>query len=87
MVQLGEELGEELGFAGESGEAVGVIGEAIRQHFDGHVAIELGVRGPIHGSHAAFAELGDDSVVSDPLLRAHFFNSAAQFMATRSGSC
>ena len=38
-------------FAGESGHAVGVLGEDVRQDFDGDVAIQLGVGGAVDGAH------------------------------------
>ena len=45
--------------------------ERIGEHFDGDVAIEPGVGGAINRAHSAFAELGDDFVVSNGLLWAH----------------
>src|SRR5439155_6421787 len=50
--------------------AVGIVREALRQDFDGHVAAELGVGGAVDFAHAAFAQLGGDAVVRDG-LRAH----------------
>jgi hypothetical protein len=50
---------------------LGLVGEAVRDDFDGDVAIELGVGGAVHGPHAALPELGGDAVVGDSLRRAH----------------
>src|SRR4051812_30964372 len=63
------ELGEELGFTGEAGEALGVGGERVGEDFDGDLAIELAVGGAIDRTHPAFAELASDSIVCDGLLR------------------
>src|SRR5262249_32409434 len=41
------------------------------QHLDGHVPIELGIGGAIHGAHPALAELGGDLVVGDLEGRGH----------------
>ena len=49
------ERGEDLGFSGEAGEAVGVGGEGVGKDFAGDFAVELGLGGAIDGSHAAFA--------------------------------
>ena len=48
--------GQDLGFAGETREAIGISGEDIRKDFDGDFAIELGIRGAVDGAHAALAE-------------------------------
>jgi hypothetical protein len=53
---------ERLGFACESGESVGVIGERIREDLQRDVAIEFRVTRPIHLPHPAFADLGGDFV-------------------------
>ena len=65
------ESGEDLGLALEAGHAVRVGGEGIRQDFDGDVAIQPGVGGPVNHAHAALAEFAEDLVVGDELLRAH----------------
>ena len=54
------EAGQDLGFALEAGEALGVRSDGLGQDLDGHLATELGVFGAIHGPHAAFAQLGGD---------------------------
>src|SRR5262249_2859831 len=41
------------------------------QDLNGDIAIEFGVGSAVNGAHTAFAELRDDLVVSDRLLRAH----------------
>lgn len=44
--------GEHLGFARESGQIIGVVGQHLGEYFDGDVAIELGVGGSVDGTHA-----------------------------------
>ena len=56
------ERGEDLRFALEPGEAIGIVGEGIRQHLHRDVAIELGVARAIHLAHAAFADLRGDLI-------------------------
>ncbi len=58
---------EDSGFSLEPGQAFRVIGEEVREDFQGHLAPELGVLGPIHLSHPAFAELGGDPEVGQRL--------------------
>ena len=56
------QLGEQLRFALEAGEALRVGGEGDREDLDRHLAPELGVGGAIDLAHAAFAQLGADLV-------------------------
>ena len=65
------ESGEDLCLASEARQAVRVLGEGIGQYFDGDVAVKFGVAGAVDGAHAAFADLGGDTVVGDLLLGAH----------------
>jgi hypothetical protein len=53
--------------AREALEPLLAAGELGRQHFDRHLAAELGVLGPIHLPHAALAQLGGDLVVRNRL--------------------
>ena len=53
---------EDLGFPLESREAIGIIGERIRQDFDRDVAPQLRIAGPIHFTHGARADRPDDFV-------------------------
>jgi len=62
---------QHLGFALEAGDALGVVGEGLRQHLNGDLALQFGVGGAVDGTHTALAELGDNSVVSDRFLRHH----------------
>ena len=74
--------GRSLGFAGETGEAVGVGCEGVGEDLDGDVAIEFGVRRAVDGSHATFAEFGGEAVMGDGGLRGHLFKSAGQLTTT-----
>ena len=53
---------EHLGFAGEAGQALGVLGEVLRQDLDGDVAVEPGVARAVDLPHASLTELGGDLV-------------------------
>ena len=51
--------GEGLGFAGEPGEAFGIVGERLREDLDRDVTIELGITRPKDLAHApATDEIG-----------------------------
>ena len=52
--------GQNLGFALEAREALGIGGDGLGQHLDRHLAAELRVLGPIDLPHTAFAQLGGD---------------------------
>ena len=52
----------ELGLALEPRQAVRVRGEQIRQDFQRDIAIELGVAGTVHLTHATFTNLGTDFI-------------------------
>ena len=54
--------GEDSGFTLKPGQAFRIIGEEVRQDFEGDIAPELRVPGPIHLAHAALADLGGDFV-------------------------
>ncbi len=51
------ERSEELRLAAEAGHAVGVAGEGLGQDFEGDVAVQAVVAGPVDFTHAALAEL------------------------------
>jgi hypothetical protein len=51
---------EHARFAVEAGQTLGVVGDRLGQHLDGHFTAEFGVLGAIHLPHAALAELGGD---------------------------
>jgi len=53
------------GFADEPGQAVLIVGECRRQHFQRDPAAETGVLSEIHLAHPAFAEGTDDLVVPE----------------------
>ena len=56
---------ERLGFAREpreAREAIGVVGEQVRQDFERNLAIELRLTCPVHLAHATFADLGGDLI-------------------------
>jgi hypothetical protein len=44
-----------------------VLGEFFRQELQGHAALELGVRGLVHDTHASAPELFEDMVVRNGL--------------------
>ena len=54
--------GEDLGFALEAGQAVGIGGEGLGQDFQRHVAVELRVAGAVDLPHPACANLGGDLI-------------------------
>jgi len=54
--------GERLRFACEAREPVGVRRKQLRQHLDGHVAIQSGIAGAKDFAHAADAQGRDDLV-------------------------
>ncbi len=56
---------EHLRLALEPRQSVRVVGQQTRQHLQCDVAIELRVPGPIHLSHAAFANQADNFVGAD----------------------
>ena len=56
------ERGEHLRLPLEPSEAIRIIGKRLRQDFEGHITVEIGVSGPIHLAHAAFADPGGDGV-------------------------
>ena len=53
---------EHFRFPLESCEAIGIVGERLRQDLDRDVASQLRIAGPIHFAHAARAEGRDDFV-------------------------
>ena len=57
-----ERAASAFGFALKADETFGVAGERIGQDFDGYFAIELGVLGAAHLTHAAFADGAGDFV-------------------------
>ncbi len=59
------ERGQQLRFAAETGQAVGVVGDRAEQDFDRDVAVQLRIARPIHLAHPPGAEWGED------LIRAH----------------
>src|SRR5207237_367637 len=65
------ERSENLGFANEPREVVGIIGQGVGEEFDRDVAIQLGIGGAVHRAHAAFSELRCDLVVANGGGRAH----------------
>jgi len=59
------ECGQELGFALEACETLGIPGHVLRQHLDRHVAVETLVVSPKHLAHAARADRGGDPEVAE----------------------
>ncbi len=65
------EGGQDLGLPGEARQAIRVPRQGVRKDFDGDLASQLGVSGPVNRAHAAFPELSSNPVVSDTGLRDH----------------
>ena len=53
---------ENFGFALKAGEPVGVRRDRRRQDFDRDLALQVGIGGAVHLTHAAHAEQGDDVI-------------------------
>ena len=58
------EAGQDLRLTLEPSHALGIIGEALRKHFDRDLAAKRGVLGSVHLSHASGTEGGDHFVVA-----------------------
>ncbi len=56
---------QNFGLALEPRQTLWILCNRLGKHFDGHVTPELGVLGPIHLTHTAFAELGSDPEVGE----------------------
>ena len=61
--------GQRLCFSLETGQAVRVRGERVRQHLDRDLAAEARVSGTVDRAHTAFADLSDDFVHPDARTR------------------
>ena len=59
------ERGQHLGFARESRHAAGILGEGFGNHFDGHVAAQLGIGGAIHLAHPARSDGREDLISAE----------------------
>ena len=55
----------------EPGEPLGVLCHRLRQHLDRNLAVESGVPGSVHHTHAARAEDGDDLVLTQAGARSY----------------
>ena len=56
---------QDLGFAGEPGQALRVERDRLRQHLDGDVSLQRAVARAIHLAHPTDAEETDDDVWAD----------------------
>ena len=54
--------GEHFGFPLKPGQAVAISRDGLRQHLDGHGALQVRVRGAPYLAHPADADAGDDFV-------------------------
>jgi len=61
MIQRRQQLGPPF----KPGQPFWIAAEYVWQHFDGHLAVETGVFGPLDLSHATYTELLDDPVVRE----------------------
>ena len=59
------ERGQYLGFAFKTRHALGIVGQCLRQNFQRHMALELGIQRPIDFAHSAFANLFCNAIVGD----------------------
>ena len=57
---------EDLRFAREAREAIGIVRDRRQQDFDRHIAIQLRIAGPIHLPHATRAKCGEDLIRAEP---------------------
>ena len=71
--------GHDPRFALQALQANGVADEPFRQHLQCDIAIKRTVVGAKHFTHAAFAELGDDRVRSNPIAEGIFHPNQAPF--------
>jgi hypothetical protein len=55
----------------EPGESVRIVDEGIGEDLQRDIATELGIRRAIHPAHTAFADEGDDVVMSEPVPDVH----------------
>ena len=71
---------QRLRFAGEPRDTIGIAGQRVGQHLDGHLAIEPGVARAVHLAHAAGAKGRDDFVGAEARAArdAHGFNVPVQ---------
>ncbi len=53
---------QNFGFPLKSKPAVRILSEGLRQHFQRHVALQLGVAGAVHLAHAARADGREDFI-------------------------
>ena len=62
--------GQDSGFTLKPGQAFGVIGEEVREDFEGDIPAELGIVGSIDLAHAALADFGGDFIGAEASARA-----------------
>ena len=63
--------GERLRFACEPREAVGIVGEGVREDLEGHVAIEPRIARAVHFAHPAGTQRGEDLVRAEASTWSH----------------
>ena len=61
------ERGQQFSFTLEPRETVGIFGKLLGKDFDGDLAPELGVTGPVNFSHSPRTDGGEDLVVPERL--------------------
>jgi hypothetical protein len=59
------ERGQDPGFPFEATHALLILGKDLGQNFQGHLAVQPGIGGPIHFAHPAGTKLGGDLVMGD----------------------
>ena len=58
--------GEDLSFATETRQPIGIVRDAREQHFNRDIAVQLGIACAIHLAHAAGADRSDDLIWAEP---------------------
>jgi len=74
-----------FGFLNKTIQLIRVLAEFFVQEFDCHFAIKFCVLRQIHLAHSAFADLGDDAVMSDDRVWGYAFAQIVSLPFWRAG--
>ena len=58
--------GQQLGFATKPSQSLGIGRNTVRQHLDGDLALQSGIKGAVHLAHAAGPEQVEDLIWAEP---------------------